>query len=256
MVGSFCEAARDQPVRPAHPLSRVVVWPRMGRIRLLSTLKNHVVPHGRKPRKILAGPFRGIVMSLSLRSQTQIVLGLFEKETHGWLRRLSKNLATAIDIGAAHGEYTLFFLMRTNARKIYSFEPDLNSVPIFLENLRLNGVQQSSRLDFSTKFVGLSNTDQEIQLDSLAAAMQGPCLIKMDVDGAEENILKGTRGLNRLSGVRWLIETHSKELENACLDILNTAGFQTRIIRNAWWRILVPELRPIQHNRWLAAWRD
>jgi ribosomal protein L11 methylase PrmA len=228
----------------------------MRRTRLLSSLKNYVVPDVRKPREILTGPFKGIVMNLSLRSQSQVVLGLFEKETHTWLRRLSKNLATAIDIGAAHGEYTLFFLKRTNATKIYAFEPDLNSVPILVENLRLNGIEQSTRLDLSTKLVGLSNTDHEIQLDSLAASIQPPCLIKMDVDGAEEDILKGTQRLNRLSGVRWLIETHSKDLETACLEILNTAGFQTRIIQNAWWRMFLPELRPSQHNRWLAAWRD
>jgi hypothetical protein len=228
----------------------------MRRIRLLSSLKNYIVPDGRKPRKILTGPFKGIVMNLSLRSQSQVVLGLFEKETHSWLRRLSKNLATAVDIGAAHGEYTLFFLRRTNATKIYAFEPDRNCVPILQENLRLNGIHQSSRLDFSMKCVGLSNTDREIQLDSLVGSIQHPCLIKMDVDGAEENILKGTQSLNRLPGVRWLIETHSKELENACLEILAAAGFQTRIIQNAWWRMFLPELRPSQHNRWLAAWKD
>jgi hypothetical protein len=76
----------------------------------------------------------------------------------------------------------------------------------------IDRIQQSSRLDFSTKFVGLWNTDQELQLDSVAVSIQPPCLIKMDVDGAEENILKGAQRLNRLSGVRWLIETHSKEL--------------------------------------------
>ena len=68
-------------------------------MRLVSDLKNLMVSPERKHRRILAGPFRDIVMGLSLRSQTQVYLGLFEKEIHPWLNRLSKGIATAIDIG-------------------------------------------------------------------------------------------------------------------------------------------------------------
>ena len=78
----------------------------------------------------------------------------------------------------------------------------------------------------------------------------------MDVDGAEEQILKGAKTINALTDVRWLIETHSNELESLCEGILTVAGFQTRIIPNAAWRVFVPEQRPIEHNRWLAAWKN
>jgi hypothetical protein len=77
----------------------------------------------------------------------------------------------------------------------------------------------------------------------------------MDVDGAEAEILKGASLLNGLGGVRWLIETHSRDLERECVEQLKAAGFETRIIRNAWWRVLIPELRPVEQNRWLAAWK-
>jgi hypothetical protein len=225
-------------------------------MRFVSDLKNVIVSSERKPRRILAGPFRGIVMGLSLRSQTQIYLGLFERETHPWLNRLSTGISTAIDIGVAHGEYTLYFLTKTKATKVLAFEPDLNCIPFLHENLKLNGVDRSERLEISAKHVGVSDTEQEIRLDSLAESIHAPCFIKMDVDGAEEQILKGAKTFNTLPGVRWLIETHSKELEVACEGILTDAGFQIRIIPNAWWRVFVPEMRPINHNRWLAAWKS
>ncbi len=225
-------------------------------MRLLSALKNMVVRPERKPLEILTGPFKGIKMDLSLRDQAQVYLGLFEQETHPWLKRLSEGLRTAVDIGAAHGEYTLFFLMKTAATKVYAFEPDASCLPLLDENLRLNGMVQSHRLEISTKLVGDCETEQQIRLDSLAASIETPCLIKMDVDGAEERVLEGAKTLNSCSGVRWLIETHSKQLEVACMKILSVAGFQTRIIRNGWWRVVVPELRPGAHNRWLAAWKD
>jgi hypothetical protein len=67
--------------------------------------------------------------------------------------------------------------------------------------------------------------------------------------------LRGTVGINKMPGVRWIIETHSLDLENGCIELLRSAGFQTRVIPNGWWRVFIPELRPIAHNRWLAAWK-
>ena len=71
--------------------------------------------------------YKGIAMKMCLRSNTQLYLGLFEKETHSALKRLSNTIDTAIDIGAADGEYTLFFLTKTSASRIYAFEPEANA---------------------------------------------------------------------------------------------------------------------------------
>ncbi len=229
--------------------------PSARRIGFVSGLKNRFTPEERKPRKILAGPFQGIVMNLSLRTQAQFYAGLFERETHPWLQRLSKGVATAIDIGVAHGEHTIYFLTKTKAAHVLAFEPDESCIPFLRENLVLNGCRWSDRLQISTKFVGASDAAQEISLDSLAPSVHSPCIVKMDVDGAEEQILQGANSFNSLPAVRWLIETHSKPLEIACERMLKDAGFETRIIPNAWWRVFIPERRPGGHNRWLAAWK-
>jgi len=129
-------------------------------------------------------------------------------------------------------------------------------MPTLHENLGLNGLGPSVRLELPTKFLGASVNDREISLDSLAPSIRSPCFVKLDVDGGEEQVLNGAHTFNGLPGIRWLIETHSEQLEVACDKILQAAGFQTRIILNARWRIFVPELRPIAHNRWLAAWKS
>jgi hypothetical protein len=48
-----------------------------------------------------------------------------------------------------------------------------------------------------------------------------------------------------------VVETHSAELEVACARFLREHGHGVRLIRNTWWRMLYPEYRPIEHNRWL-----
>lgn len=225
-------------------------------MKLVSGLKNLLVPAALKPHRILTGPFKGLCMTLSLQHQSQFYLGLFERETYPWLERLATGITTAIDIGAAHGEYTLYFLARTGATKVFAFEPDLSCMPALHENLNLNGLGPSERLELSSKFLGASVNDPYISLDSLAPSIRSPCFVKLDVDGGEELVLHGATRFNSLPAIRWLIETHSEQLEVACDKILQAAGFQTRIIPNAWWRIFLPELRPIAHNRWLAAWKS
>src|SRR5262249_16009299 len=148
-----------------------------------------------------------------LKEQTQLYLGLFEREIYFWLHRSSDCIATAIDIGAAQGEYTLFFLKKTAAIKVYSFEPDSNAVFCLEKNVSLNGLYGSERLQLSSRLVGLVDCDGETCLDSLLPSLSFPCLVKVDTDGAEVKILEGAKSLNSLSGVRWLIETHSPELE-------------------------------------------
>jgi hypothetical protein len=194
-------------------------------------------------------------MDLSLRSQMQLYLGLFEKETYTWLTRLSEGIVTAIDIGVGYGEYTLYFLTKTQAARVFAFEPDTRLFSYLYENLKLNDLDQSKRLEISQKYIGMSDSQQVIRLDSIADFIHPPCFVKMDVDGTEQEILCGAKKINSLRDIRWLIETHSKDLEVSCEEMLRASGFETRIIPNAAWRVFVPEQRPIQQNRWLAAWR-
>jgi hypothetical protein len=155
----------------------------------------------------------------------------------------------------AHGEYTLYFLKKTDARLVYGFEPDDRLHPEFQKNLRLNGMSGSNRVVSSSKFVGKSDMDGQVRLDSVISIEKGPFLLKVDAEGAEADILQGAQELNKRSDARWLIETHSAELEAACNSALRDSGFQTIVIRNAWWRSILPEQRLVAHNRWLVAWK-
>lgn len=220
---------------------------------LLSAIKRSFVQPKLMPRTIVAGPFKGLRMNLDLASQSQIYLGLFEKEVHESLRSLSKGIRSAIDVGAAYGEYTLYFLERTNAEVVFAFEPETEQRMKLESNLNLNSTNRS-RLKISDSFIGdAQNEGRWCNLDSLVSAIEEPCLIKIDIEGAESLALAGAKEMLKMPRVRWLIETHSIEEEARCLEALHLANYQTRIIKNAWWRFAVPEQRPRPHNRWLIA---
>jgi len=225
-------------------------------MRLLSSVKQKLVPAGVSPRIIQSGPFRGLKMELDLRGQTQVYLGLFEREVHPWVSELSRGIHTAIDIGSAQGEYLLYFLSRTPAQQVLGFEPDETCWPALRRNLALNSLTDDPRLSLSNQFISAQDGHRNISLDSIVPRIGGPCLVKMDVDGQEGNILAGASKFLAQTQARFIVETHSESLEREVIGIFTDAGYQTQIITQAWWRLFVPEHRPGAQNRWLVATRS
>jgi hypothetical protein len=119
----------------------------------------------------------------------------------------------------------------------------------------MNGFSDDSRLVRRRQFVG-NGTNGTVRLDALNGLLESPVFIKVDVDGSEVDVLEGAVGLLELMEVRLLIETHSPELERRCDSFLQRMGYQTRIVKNAFWRILIKDMRPIELNRWLVASND
>ncbi|MCB9799935.1 MAG: FkbM family methyltransferase [Candidatus Omnitrophica bacterium] len=196
-------------------------------------------------------------MEIDLLHQTQLYIGLWEAETQVWLKKFSKKIKTAIDIGAATGEQTLYFSQKTSADIVYSFEPFAKTCEVLKNNLRLNEATQKARVEVFQKSVGEKDEGNEIRLDSLLCrSIATPCIIKMDIDGGEVNALTGAEKFFDIPQVRWLVETHSFQLEKDCLKIFETHGYKTKVIYNAWWRKFIPEQRPIEMNRWLVAYKS
>jgi hypothetical protein len=192
-------------------------------------------------------------MEIDLQSQAQLYLGLFEREIYQWLKQFSNDINTGIDIGAGQGEYTLYLLVRTTAKKIFAFEPSLEDRTKLQANVEINCQGQNERLEVSAKFLGSRQTDTSTRLDDLVPLISFPCLIKMDVDGGEIDILMGATRLLQMPDTRWIIETHSQQLETDCIELLTRFGYVVKVVPNAWWRTIIPELRPSIHNRWLVA---
>jgi hypothetical protein len=193
------------------------------RVGLASKIKSRLVPRGKVVRSIQIGPLRGLKMNLDLAYETQTFFGLAEREIHPALQQFSRDARTAVDVGAAFGEYVLFFLKRTPAKRIFAFEPEPQMRAPLHNNLALNGMQRDPRLQFSSQYVGTTNDERTITLDSLTHQIEPPCIIKVDVDGAEINVLGGATRLLGINGIRWIVETHSKQLEDECVALFHNA---------------------------------
>lgn len=205
--------------------------------------------------KVPLGLLSGAKFGLDWRNHKQLYFGLWEREALPWTKRLTLGARTAIDVGAGEGEYTLFFARLGTMTRVVAVEPDPEALNKLLSNLRLNGMEFGRRVEVVAAAAGAVDDRMSSRLDSMVPMPVSPLMIKVDVEGSEVKVLAGATRLLQLHDVRLLIETHSADLEAQCATLLAGLQFETRMVRHAWWRALVPERRPLSHNQWLVAWK-
>ena len=102
-------------------------------------------------------------------------------------------------------------------------------------NLQLNCFSGEDVRVFQ-KFASSNRGPEFMRLDEVEVNRNRPGFVKIDVDGAELDVLES--GSNLLTGGKMdiLIETHSASLEESCIQWLSNHHFVSRVIKNAWWR--------------------
>jgi len=220
---------------------------------ILSKIKNYLVPDLIRERTVLFGIYRGLKLEINLRDKLQVYLGLWERETYPFINRSLRNTDWFIDIGSGDGELCILFLKKSFVPRVYAFDPLTQSTDQMKKDLYNNGITNDTRLIVSNKLVGNTCSDNFIKMDDICVDNDKNGFIKIDVEGSELDVLKSGSSIINSSNISLLIETHSKNLEDECISYLSNLNYNTQIIYNAWWRILIPEFRPTDHNRWLWA---
>ena len=220
-----------------------------------SFLKKALFGSERGIRKIKYGAASGIEMDIDPETKLQRLLGLDEREIQDDFTQFSKNSSLYIDVGASDGYYGLIYKKFNPKGKVYLIEADPKLAPEQKHNMEMN--QAGSNVEYVSKFVASRDDERHITIDAIADAEKPKeIFVKIDVEGAELDVLHGATKALAGYPCHILIETHSKELEEQCMAFLQDAGYFSKIIDNAWWRSIVPESRQIEHNRWLAATRN
>src|ERR1035438_7036949 len=114
-------------------------------MKILSSVKNAVLRSDRGLYAVQSGAFSGIRLDSSLRTQTQLVFGMFEPQLYTALHTLTAGIHTAFDVGSSEGLYLCYLLMRTSARRVLAFEPDPNALETLKRNLCTNGLAEDAR---------------------------------------------------------------------------------------------------------------
>src|SRR5579872_950252 len=101
--------------------------------------KRFLLSHSAKEFTILAGPCRGLKVFAPPRNNQQLRFGLYERETHRYLRRAASSACWCIDVGAGFGELSMFFSLRAKAAPVFAIEawaPDVLAKQLALNDAR------------------------------------------------------------------------------------------------------------------------
>jgi hypothetical protein len=192
------------------------------------------------------GLYRGIKTIGVPKDSVQIRFGLWERETYKYIRQAANRIQWMIDVGAGSGELSLYFALRTGAKHIIAVEPW--TPDLLRKNITFNNCRS---IEIIQNYLGTGPDHTKLDAVSVPRDLSG--FIKIDADFAELDILRSGEALLGAAKPLLLVETHSASLERECIGFLFKLGYEVTIITNAWWRKFIPELRPLEHNRWLWA---
>jgi len=220
---------------------------------MLDTLKA-LLPDRPTPMRVWRGPFRGARVVMNPRASLRKVLGLYEHELNGWLETALRDVTRVLDVGANDGYFTFgcaaAFRRRGVPGEIIAFEAQARHV----EELKASVAAQASddiRIEVRQAFVGASSGGEMFALDDLGGADRARTLIKLDVEGAEEEVIAGAHTWLRPEH-RFVIEVHRREFIERLQHVFAAHGLRLRLIEQQPLPLLGREERSLD-NWWLVS---
>jgi precorrin-6B methylase 2 len=217
-------------------------------MRILKSL----LPDRAMPMRIWRGPFRGASVVMNPRHSLRKVIGVYEHELNAWIDEALPTITRVIDVGANDGYFTFgcaAAMQRLGHRgSIIAIEAQQQHI----DQLESSKAQHPDiDLTLVHAFAGSKAADGWVTLDSLAASDCDRTLIKIDVEGAEEDVIAGAQSWLRPSN-QFLIEVHAADILPRLMRTFEANGLRLRQIdqQPLWW--LGRETRELG-NWWLVS---
>jgi FkbM family methyltransferase len=209
-----------------------------------------------------AGP-RGcrFQMKLSWQGHTTYVIGAYENEFIDVMRRYLRSGDTCVDVGGHLGYYCLLMARIVGPKgRVISFEPVQENMAVLKENVALNRITnielvncalgerpgtlslirpKNFSLSWTPSVRGYSvegaRDSVEVEVDTLDAFLSRgghkPSVIKIDVEGAELDVLRGANETLRTARPVVLLEIHGwgDAISAEILALFSSAGYTVSV---------------------------
>lgn len=200
----------------------------------------------RVPVPIYGGPNRGRWWSL-VSAGSGHCSGLKEARRLRLLASVIRPGDVVWDVGAHHGYVALLAWQRVGATgEVHAFEPSPRNRRLMQRHLRWNGAANvqvhpcalgaSDRVSRfggtgTSKTLALGGGDEMVQVRTGRSLVEegccrAPTLLKIDVEGAEAEVLEGALPVVPTRGCI-LIALHSQDADRACSALVAAAGYET-----------------------------
>ncbi len=215
-------------------------------------VKSILIGKEAKVYTIKYGIAKGIKLFLDPMHRSLRLFALEENELQSYFKDFSPRCDVFIDLGSSDGYYPLVYRKLNTRGDIYSFEVQEKQALEQVKNFERNGFD-TKNLYVIQKYVADKIDETNVTVDSIVNVTGKKVFFKVDIEGAEFLALKGAHKLLTNNNCSIIVETHTKALEEQCDDFLQSLGYSTKIVKYAWFRSIIPELRSLEHNRWLIA---
>ena len=158
-----------------------------------------LLPNHSIPLPILSGPFRGAKINLNPRCSLRKVFGMYEHELNKWIESVLPRVNTVLDVGANDGYFTFgcaaAFRRLGKSADIIAFEPLKQHIEELQSSFE-NQLQDEIKISLHNCLVGAEIKSGMTTLDAVAHQIgtsheQNRALIKIDVEGAELEVIEG-----------------------------------------------------------------
>jgi len=209
--------------------------------------------------RIRRGPFRGAHIVMNPRDSLRKIFGLYEHELNEWLEQALRRVSRVIDVGANDGYFSFgaaaAFQRLGKTGEIIACEPQDRHVAMLRESVAFQP-QTAIRFEIVHAVVGRELKPGMITLDSLRPAADDPndkvsTLVKIDVEGAEVDVIEGGRSWLRPSNL-FVVEVHRHEFADRLRDIFAEKGLKLVRLNQQPLRTIGGELRE-RENFWLVS---
>ncbi|GAB3195525.1 hypothetical protein ABID22_001515 [Pontibacter aydingkolensis] len=127
-----------------------------------------------------------------------------------------------VDAGAAEGNFALSVVEQV--KKLYLFETDNE----WVEALEATFAPWKDKVEIINKYVSNTNNEHYLTLDNFFEGKGAVNFIKADVEGAEADLLEGSKNILQNQQLKVAITTyHKQEDETELNDMLQQSGFKT-----------------------------
>jgi len=225
-------------LRKHNLLRRSNLLGRLLRLPFLLIPENSVIP-------ILTGPLKGKKWIAGSHNNS-VWLGTYESNQSLRFVQKSKGSKIFLDLGAHAGYYTLLYKSINKQSTVYSFEPVESNYNFLQQHIKMNNLEdiihfkkavadKEGVLRFARgnsvggKLSAVGDMDvSAIKLSRFIdeKIIQFPDIIKMDIEGAEYQVLLDIEPYLRSQKPVIFLSTHGDEIRESCLNLMKSLNYR------------------------------
>ncbi len=212
--------------------------------------------------KVLTGPIRGTYFTMPQLERVSFALGTYEQHITQTMASFVSPGMIAYDVGANAGYLTLVLATLVGPQgRVFAFEPDSKNFTALRANIEANGVTNTTPVpkavsdmtgiitfaSFNYSLVGHiahDDTPSDATLSQVEAVSlddfvfrdghQAPQFVKIDVEGAEEKVLRGaSRLLHEIQPII-LCEVRGDQIWQRTCHFMTQHGYRFQLLEGGW----------------------